>query len=332
MLVQNLFNNNVTIIIPTLNEASFIRKCLDSILAQTYPLDLLDIIIVDGGSNDDTLKFVNEAIASNSKIRIIHNQKRIQSAAFNLGVENSISPILIRMDAHALYDKDYVSLCVKHLIMNNTIGNVGGIWNIVPQDNSLIANANAILNKSTFGIGGASFRVGAKAGFTNTVPFGAFRRDVVETVGKMNEALPRGEDNEYNFRIIKSGYKIYFDPRIVSTYFARKTIKSSAKQMYSNGVSIGKLVTINYKIINFRHIVPFTFVLSLFILLMLSNVHILFLFLALLEIALYIVMNLFFSFRLALKHGFKYFIVLPILFSVVHFSYGIGTLVGIFKK
>ena len=161
-----------------------------------------------------------------------------------------------------------MELCLKHLIEIEKVGNVGGVWDIQAQHSGYIAEANAVLNKSRFGIGGALFRIGANEGEAETVPFGAFSRKVIEDVGGMNEALPRGEDNEYNFRIRERGYKIWLDPQIVATYYARDTIKGSMKQMYANGYSIGKLLRMNPRIVSLRHLVPMAFVASILMLLM----------------------------------------------------------------
>lgn len=145
---------------------------------------------------------------------------------------------------------------------DSTRGNVGGKCNILPFNNSVWAKTNAILNHSRFGIGGAAFRVSKEAHNTDSVPFGAFPRKIIEKIGGMREDLPRGEDNEYNSRIRKAGYKIFFDPNIISSYFARPTLGASCKQMYANGNSIGYLCYIDREAIGIRHLVPLLFVVS----------------------------------------------------------------------
>jgi GT2 family glycosyltransferase len=151
-------------------------------------------------------------------------------------------------------------------------------------------------------------------------------------VGFMNENLPRGEDNEYNYRILEKGYKVLFDPNIISIYYARKTAKESALQMYANGISIGKLIKINYKIINIRHIVPFLFVISLMVFFIFGLLFTFFNFLFLFVILSYVLINLTSSIVISYKNGSKFLFVLPFLFTIVHFCYGIGTFVGLVKK
>ncbi len=320
----------VSVIIPTLNEERFIGTCLQSILAQTYPLEKMDIMVVDGGSQDKTCAIVNEYHAKYANIRLLNNPQRIQSVAFNIGVANSSAPYIVRLDAHATYNNRYIELCVKHLVEHQEFGNVGGCWNIRPQNNSLQAEANAILNKVSFGIGGAAFRVGAKAGDVDTVPFGAFRRAVIDEIGGMREDLARGEDNEYNSRIRKAGYKIYFDPEIVATYFARDTIGASVKQMYANGQSIGKLFYIDRQSIGLRHLVPLAFVITLIALAITGIFWIPAMYMLAVVAGLYALANVTATIAACQKYGAKYIFILPILFFLVHCSYGLGTIAGIF--
>lgn len=327
---------NVAIIIPTLNEERFIARCIDSVISQTYPFNKIDVMVVDGGSRDKTYEIVSEYQERYDNIRLINNPKKIQSVAFNIGVNNSTAPYIIRLDAHAYYKPYYIEGCVKGLKENANRGNVGGQWDIQPQNSSLWATTNAILNYSKFGIGGATYRLGAKAGNVDTVPFGAFPRKVIEEIGGMREDLPRGEDNEYNSRIKKAGYSIYFDPRIECIYYARPTLKASCKQMFANGESIGHLFFVDRDSISLRHLIPLLFVLGLafgFITAILYK-PLLYFFIA--GLALYCFCDLVASIIAGMEHGCKYILPLFILFFCVHVSYGVGTvkglLSGIIKK
>ena len=326
----------IAVVIPTLNEEKFIARCLDSVIGQTYPFKEMDVMVVDGGSQDRTEAIVNEYHEKYSNIRFLHNPRRIQSIAFNIGVENSSTPYIVRLDAHAYYKPFYIEGCIKGLQEDNKRGNVGGQWDIQPQNSSLWATTNAILNYSKFGIGGATYRVGAKAGNVDTVPFGAFPRKMIEEIGGMREDLPRGEDNEYNSRIKKAGYSIYFDPRIECIYYARPTLKASCKQMYANGESIGHLFYVDRESIGLRHLIPLLFVLYLVFGLVASLIYKPLLYLYFAGVALFIVCNLFASIIAGKKHGWKYVLPLFVMFFCVHFSYGVGTikglLAGIIKK
>ena len=182
-----------------------------------------------------------------------------------------------------------------------------------------------------FGIGGAAFRVGAKAGFVDTVPFGCFPRKVIEEIGGMREDLARGEDNEYNSRIHKAGYKVFLNPEVVCTYFSRDTIRANMKQMYANGVSIGKLLYIDRASVGLRHLVPLAFVLSLVGCLILGCIYTPMFLLFALIIGLYAFAAMTATVSACMKFGWKYCLTLPLMFFLVHISYGWGTIVGIMR-
>ena len=146
----------------------------------------------------------------------------------------------------------------------------------------------------------------------------------------MREDLPRGEDNEFNSRIRKAGYKIYLDPEIVCTYFSRDTLKANMKQMYANGESIGHLFYVDRASIGFRHLVPLLFVLGIMFGFVLSWVHVYFTYALAAGLGLYFACDLGASFIAAKEHGWKYFFALFLMFFCVHISYGWGTIVGMF--
>lgn len=322
---------DIAVIIPTLNEELHIKRCIESVRCQSFPFEHMDVMVVDGRSSDSTRKIVGELCQIYPNIRLLDNPGKIQSIAFNIGVAASTAPYVVRLDAHAEYDERYIELCIKHLEENSSIGDVGGIWKIRPRCRGLIPEGNAILNQSRFGIGGAAFRVGAKAGYVDTVPFGAFPRFVIDEIGGMREDMPRAEDNEYVTRIRRAGYKIYLDPDIQCVYYSRDTLGGSMKQMYANGLSIAHLFYIDRSAIGLRHFVPFGFVMSLLLTIVSSLFYFPFFYIFVFIISLYLLCAILSAIIESAKHGWKYLFVLPIMFTCVHIAYGIGTLVGLFR-
>ena len=169
-------DKKIAVIIPTLNEERFIGKCLDCVINQTISIEDMDVMVVDGGSVDKTPEIIEEYHQRCASIRFITNPGKIQSIAFNIGVKQSTAPYIIRLDAHALYNNNYIERCIQGLKSNTKRGNVGGRCIILPYNDSLWAKANAILNYSRFGIGGSAFRVGKDPKNVDSVPFGAFPR------------------------------------------------------------------------------------------------------------------------------------------------------------
>lgn len=333
-----MYKYKVAVVIPTLNEEKFIARCLDSVIAQSYPFADMDVMVVDGGSKDRTKDIVENYKNKYKNIRFLNNPGKIQSIAFNIGVKSSEAPYIVRLDAHATYNHRYIEKCIEKFSANaevlgcapEFVGNVGGVCSIRPQHSGLIAESSAILNQSRFGIGGAAFRVGAPAGFVDTVPFGCFPRKVLEKVGGMREDLPRGEDNEFNSRIRKAGYKIYLDPKIVCSYFSRDTLRTNMKQMYANGESIGHLFYVDKDSVGIRHLIPLLFVGSILCGVALAFVWLPFFYALLAELCLYFTCDLLASILAAKEHGWKYLLPLFVMFFCVHISYGWGTIVGLF--
>lgn len=322
---------DVTLIIPTLNEENHIERCINSLINQSYPFEKTKVLVVDGGSSDNTKNILDKLTSKYKNIRYLCNTKRIQSVAFNIGVENSSSPFVIRLDAHAVYNKDYIKYIIEGL-QDKTYGNVGGRWEMMSQSKTIIGESNAIINQMRFAIGGADFRVNDERKEVETVPFGGFRRDVIEEIGEMNPNLPRGEDNEYNRRILDRGYKILFDPRIVATYYARPDLNSMLKQMYSNGFSIGVLMHCCSSAVSKRHLVPLLFFISI-IGLLVGGFFLKWLWwLLLAELTVYFCFNLLFSIQEAKKFGWKYLSVLPWEVFLIHLLYGFGTFLGLIRK
>ena len=323
-------HSELTILIPVLNEYSRIVPCLDSIWKQDYPSERFEVIIADGGSSDGTQQLIRDTYPDRPNLRIIDNPKRTQAAAFNLGIAHSTAPYLMRMDAHCIYAPSYVRLILQHLKEDEHRGNVGGAWDFAPGADTYIGNAICIFNQCRFGIGGATFRVGGKAGEVDTVPFGAFPRKVIDLIGGMNEILFRGEDNEYNARIHSKGYTVFFDPQIRCTYYCRSNLKACLQQMYANGLSIGLLMRYAPYGIGLRHMVPAAFMLSLFLGIALLFVPFGWIFLTM-DLLAYFTVGLIASFLAARKFGLQYLGVLPFIFFTNHIAYGAGTIIGLFR-
>ena len=148
----------------------------------------------------------------------------------------------------------------------------------------------------------------------------------------MREDMPRAEDNEYNSRIHKYGYKVFLAPDIISTYYARDTYRGSVKQMYNNGDSISLLFFVDRTAIGLRHFVPFLFVSGIILGVLLGFIYQPIWWLLCIGIGLYFILNLLATINECRKYGWKYFIVLPMLFFSVHVAYGLGTIIGLFRN
>ena len=255
----------VSIIVPCYNEENTIRLLLQAILEQDYSKEKLEVIIADALSEDHTLEQIKNFADKNPSLRInvVENYKRTIPAAINLAAEKSCGKYLIRLDAHSIPDKEYISTSVD-LLEKEIAQNVGGIWDIRPGDNSCVAKAIARAASHPIGAGDASYRLSGKASFVDTVPFGAFSKNTFEKVGGFNEKLLSNEDYEFNVRIRKNGGKIWLDPRIRSQYFARKNFRELAHQYGRYGFWKYQMIRAYPDTIRWRQAVPPLFCLAIY--------------------------------------------------------------------
>ena len=319
----------ISIIIACRNEEKFIGRCLDSIVANDYPKKNLEILVVDGLSEDGTRNIVKKYIERFPIIHLLDNIKKNTSSAFNKGIETAKGEIIMIMGAHSIYKDDYISQCVDHLIKGDA-DNVGGICKILPQNNSLIAESIAYASSSSFAAGDAYYRIGSEEKrYVDTVFGGCYKRKIFDVIGCFDEDLLRTQDSEFNARLIKNGGKILLVPSIVSYYYARKSLGELLKMNLQYGYSKPLAVKKIGKVYTSRQLIPPIFVTSLFISLTLSLFFNWCFWLFLLISTSYIIASLGFSLKISLKKGLKYFFILPTVFATVHFGWGIGYVKGV---
>lgn len=313
---------DVSVIIPVYNEQKHIESCVDSLIKQTYPRERMEWIVIDGNSTDATVKLL-ERYTNEYPLRVINNPKRKTPVSLNMGIQNSRGKYIIRFDAHTVFPADYVEKCVYYL-ENTDADNVGG--SVETRAEGFIGNAIAKMLSSRFGVGGSSFRIGTNIGYVDTVPFGAFRREVFETVGLFDEELLRSEDNDINARIREHGGKVYLASDIISTYYCRDSISGVLIQAIQNGNALFRTIRRNPNAMSLRHYVPFLFLVSLIILPMISIVQPGTRWLLLSELVLYGSFDLVFSMK---RENRRYALILIWLYPIYHICYGLGSLLGL---
>jgi glycosyltransferase involved in cell wall biosynthesis len=254
----------VSVIIPCYNEEDTIVQVLQALADQTYPLSHLEVLVVDGLSTDRTLARIDRFAAARPDLplRVIANPHRIIPAAMNLGIAQARGSYLLRMDAHALPARDYVARCVE-LLQAGVADNVGGRWMIVAGAHTPLAQAIALAVGHPFGSGDALYRYSQRAAYVDTVPFGAFSRELFERVGGYDEALLINEDYDLNYRIRRAGGRIYFSPQITATYYARSSLSALARQYFRYGWWKVRMLYKHPASVRWRQLVPAAFVAGL---------------------------------------------------------------------
>lgn len=316
----------VSVVMPVYNEERYIEKCVDSLLLQDYPKDKMEWIFVDGCSTDKTVEILESYREKfPNLVKVLNNPHKIVPYAMNIGIVASCGKYIVRLDAHADYATDYISKCIYYLETTDA-ENVGGVAETVGFGK--VGKINSEILSSKFGVGNSQFRTEGKSGYVDTVPFGAFKRQIFEKVGLFDSDLPRSEDNDINSRIRAAGGKVFLASDIRFRYFCRDTVGGLLNQGIKNGNALFLTLKKNTKAMSLRHFVPFLFVLSLIVMPILSFFSQFFILLFALELSAYTLLNVFFSFFYGEK---KYFIYKIVLYPLFHIVYGIGSLLGIFN-
>ena len=314
----------VSVIIPLFNEERYIDNLIESLTQQNYPIENMEWIFVDGNSNDGTVGFIEKYISTEKyPIILLNNKMRKTPYALNMAIGKAKGKYIIRLDAHSYYYPDYIEKCVYYLDTMD-IDNVGGIAET--EASGYKGRAIAKMLSTKFGVGGADFRIGNGNRYVDTVPFGAFRKEVFERVGLFNPKLIRSEDNDMNSRIRESGGKIWLAEDIRFKYYCRDTIYGVLKMGLQNGNALFFTLKENPKAMCMRHFIPLLFVLSLIFLPILSIVIPALRYMLVLEALVYLAFDSFYSFNKSPQYG----LITIWLYPTFHIMYGIGSLLSFF--
>ncbi len=263
-----MHKTRVSVVIPCYNEESYIGNCLSSIFAQDYPLELIQVFVADGRSTDKTRAVLSSWNERWENVHMLDNPERHTPQALNIVIQASDSHVVIILGAHAEMFPDYISNCINVLNDHPEVACVGGVLDHVNENRGAEIIAKAM--SSPFGVGNVRFRTGGQPGYVDTVAFGAYRREVFNKVGLFDTDLVRNQDDEFNYRILASGDKIWFDPSIRSKYFVRSSFEKLFKQYRQYGYW-KVFVNVKHKTVTtVRQLVPAIFVFTMVSLILLG--------------------------------------------------------------
>ena len=247
----------VSIIIPTFNEKQKITQCMKSLLNGEYPLDKIEFVIADGGSTDRTAEEIGRFADENPDVRVkvVENPNKTQGHGLNIAIENveQNSEVILRVDAHSVYPKNYIYDCVKTLLSTNA-DNIGGV--MVPIGKTLVQKAVSFCMSHPLGVGNARFHLGNFSGYVDTVYLGCFKKEVFDKVGLFDPAMTPNEDAEFNMRIRKFGGSIYLNSDIRVSYFPRESISKLLKQYFNYGQGRCRTFKKHRTLTSFRQVIP----------------------------------------------------------------------------
>jgi glycosyltransferase involved in cell wall biosynthesis len=305
----------VSVVIPCRNEEPYIARCLDSVLATDYPRQRLEILVADGRSSDGTRPLLVRYVALHPTIVLLDNPRGTTPAGLNVAIRAASGDIVIRMDTHMLYPPNYIPRLVAGL-QESGADIVGGVLVTVPADDSPTAQAIAVGLSHRFGVG-------------NTVQFGCYHREIFDRIGMFDEELIRNQDDEFNFRLITRGGRVLLLPDVLCRYLARHSFRQIARRYYEDGYfkplvarKVGRVMTV-------RQLIPAALVgclsSSAALALWIPAARYLFALVA----GGYALLVALFAARAARPHGLRCAAALTLVFPVLHFSYGSGSLRGI---
>lgn len=351
----------ITICVIAYNEEKTINAILKDIQAQDYNHADMEVLLVDSASTDCTRSRMAAFAADNEQqqgaqrfrsVRVLDNPKRTLPCGWNVALSAYAGEAILKVDAHASIPADFVRQNVSVLESGEDIA--GGQRPNIIDDPTPWKETLLLAETSMFGSSIAPYRHNPGKTYVKSMFHAAYRRRVFERTGGFNETLARTEDNEIHYRMRKAGFRLCFDPKIRSYQHTRSSLKKMLGQKYANGYWIGLTSGVCPKCLSIYHFVPFAFVaanlLALAGLLILGSIAAVWAgsgiaggagaiacvigMLALLMWGIYGVLALGMAAAAVIGAGSRRnwtCIALPVLFLLLHFSYGIGTLIGLVK-
>jgi len=319
----------ISAVIPTLNEASFIDRCLRSVFSTDPVPGGLEVLVIDGMSTDSTRQILKDWCQKQPNLRVLDNPLGIVPCAMNIGIRAARGQWIVRLDAHSEYPADYFVRCLD-TSRRTSADNVGGAVISIALDEGVQGKIVRALTTHWFGVGNSAPRTKTAEGWADTVPFGCYRREVFARIGLYDERLVRNQDYELNRRLIKFGGRIWYDPLIRIFYYNRSSLRELFRQAFRTGQWNPWMWIVAPYSFAWRHAVPMAFVATLLCM------YSLFLVVPALAIT---VLNLMLwpyaglaivaSWQQSSRYGGWLFIPLPFCFLSYHIVYGLGGLWGL---
>jgi succinoglycan biosynthesis protein ExoA len=316
----------VSVVMPVKNEARFIGAALDALLGQTFPSDRFEIMVVDGGSADDTVQEVRQRAERDARIHLIETASANCPESMNIGASETSGQYLAKVDGHGYVNREFLATAVRLLNEDDGIGCVGG--RIVPLASGSVQGANAIARFSRFGVGSGPYTAGSGLKDVQSVQCGVYRRDALESVGGFDANLQFGEDEEVNHRLIRSGWRIVQTPGMSYSYHVRPTLTGLFRQYFRYGKARAAVVERHPDFLRPKHLAPALLVATLAA----SAVALPFERLQAPAAAVwlaYVAFLLFGAGTLAVRHRFARMDLLVGSLLSLHIGYGVGTLAGL---
>jgi succinoglycan biosynthesis protein ExoA len=325
----------VSIIIPCRNEVRFIASCLDSILSNGFPVERLEILVVDGMSDDGTREIVHDYAARYGPIKLLDNRHKVTPYALNIGIRAAKGDVVMRLDAHTICERDYVARCIRVLFKYGA-DDVGGTLRIIGRDDTLIGRTIVKALTQRFGVGNLRYRFSQpeeEPEVVDTVAFFCCRRELFQRIGLFNEKLTRIQDMEFKRRLARAGCKIMLAPGAFADYQARSGLVSFCRHNWTDGVwTVLAFAHAELMPVLWRHLVPAGFVAALVMTGLLAPWSPIFEWAFLAIAGVYSLAALTLSIRIAVgERDLRYLFSVPLIIASMHLMRGFGSLWGVVR-
>jgi succinoglycan biosynthesis protein ExoA len=227
----------VTFVMPVLNERAYLRRAVETVLAQDVAAPT-ELILALAPSTDGTTELARE-LAADDRIVLVDNPDADIPIGLNRAIRAGRYPTIVRVDAHSELEPGYTTRALATLDRVRA-ANVGGVMKA--DGRTPFQRAVARAYNSPIGLGGGAYHGGTQEGEAESAYLGVMRRDVLDEVGLFDESIRRGEDWELNLRIRRAGYRVWFDPALAVTYWPRESWTRLVRQFSATGRWRGELV------------------------------------------------------------------------------------------
>jgi glycosyltransferase involved in cell wall biosynthesis len=322
----------VSVIIPSYNDALYIQDCVLSLIKNGNNHFNIEIIIIDGGSKDNSRAVIEEIQKDYKQVKLLGNPHRYTPHALNIGIREANGEYILIASSHSQFSENYISELI-HQMQDLDADVVGGVMETKIKNSNPTSVAIKTVLSNKFGVGNSMFRIGIdKPTQVDTVPFGLYKTELLRSINGYREDLIRNHDIEMSKRLLAKGARIFLVPTAKCTYFARETFGKLAKNNYSNGkwILLTVYLTKNFSSLSIRHFVPLMFVFSLILPIIAAAFFWPLAGLSVLSLFAYLLMMSIIILKIR-KNLQTTFLKLIKAFFVLHFSYGIGSLVGLLK-
>ena len=234
---------SVAVVLPVLNEARDIGRVLAELLGQQPPPGGFEILVVDGGSTDETRAIVTRLSEAAPHLRLLENPRKLSSAGRNIGAQAARATYVLYLDGHCALPRDDYLVRVVELF-----DSTGAACLARPQPLNRLtagtwAEAIATARHSRLGHNPSSDIYGGAPAYTDPRSAGAaYERSQIERLGGYDERFDACEDVEFNHRVAAAGLRAYRHPDLAVAYRPRASLAALLRQMIRYGRGRARLM------------------------------------------------------------------------------------------